>query len=114
MVNKNDWKDLINQLRFFLFSIIASLIDTLFLVFWVILQWLVDINIISKYQLSGIDSWVLIMFQVLFAIATLVPVSIFYYGDIRVMLIRTKKRIQKESQSPKKNEKNAKNESEEK
>lgn len=76
------------EFKTFLKWAIASLIDGSFLVAWAFIQygsnWL-----IAKLELSGIDKWVFLAFQVLFAVSTLAPVIFYIYKDLVVMYIRT-------------------------
>lgn len=91
-----EWIELKETLRLFVVWGITGLVDSLFLALWVAIQWLVDSNVITPLELSGIDSLVLDGFQVLFAISTLAPVAITIYRDIRIMLIRTQRKIRSE------------------
>jgi len=90
------WKELGGQIQVFFQWGISSIIDSAFLAFWVFLQWFIDVKVIQTYKLSNIDNWVLLAFQIIFAVSTVIPVIIFIYTDIRVMFLRAKRRIQKE------------------
>ena len=46
-----------------------------YLVLWACAQWGVD-RLVDGFQLSGIDYWTLLAIQLLFAVATLVPILI--------------------------------------
>lgn len=96
MEKGKDWKELGSELKTFTIWAISSLIDGVFLAFWVLIQWLVS-KVIISLELSGIDQWMLYLFQLLFAISTLVPVIIYIYVDIRVMVLRARRRIQYET-----------------
>lgn len=96
MNNSGEWTQLNAQLKILSKWIISSLIDSGFLAIWVFLQWLVNTKLIANLELSGIDRWVRQVFEVLFAISTLAPVVIYIYVDIRVMLLRARKTIQRE------------------
>jgi uncharacterized membrane protein YciS (DUF1049 family) len=96
-----NWKDLFRELKVFTIWAISGLIDSSFLALWVFVQWLVDQQVITKFQLSGTDQWVFSVFQVLFAVSTLAPVVIYIYVDLRVMLIRAQKRIKREREMSK-------------
>jgi hypothetical protein len=74
---------------------VSGLIDSVFLAFWAFVQYTTN-GVIGNIQLFGIDQVVFIIFQWLFAISTLAPIAIYVYVDIRVMLIRAKKRIGRE------------------
>jgi hypothetical protein len=76
----------------FLRWIISGVIDSVFLIIWVVTQWGTN-NIISNLSLSGVDKWVLITFQILFSISTLAPVIVYIYVDINIMILRAQRRI---------------------
>lgn len=100
MMNKvNDWVELKDTFKLFTIWTVMSLIDSSFLVLWVTIQWLVNSKFITLLKLTGIDRFVLSVFQVLFAISTLAPVAIKIYRDIQLMLLRTKRRIRQEIES---------------
>jgi len=71
---------------------ITGLIDALFLIFWVILQWFVQL-VIGYLKLTNFDFYLVEIFRCLFAISTLIPITIFIYRDIRIMWIRVNKEI---------------------
>jgi hypothetical protein len=81
--------------RMFLRWIIASLIDGAFLTIWTFTQYGVD-QAIGLVELSSIDNWMLLCFQVLFAISTLAPVVLYICQDISIMFIRTMRAIRQE------------------
>jgi hypothetical protein len=76
-------------------QIICIVVDTAFLCFWVVIQYLAKL-LIERLGLSGIDRWVLLTFQVVFAVSTITPVIIYIYKDIKVMLIRMTRQIKQE------------------
>ncbi len=73
----------------------AVIVDAIFLCLWVLVQFVVDI-VISWLELSEIGTWVLLVFQGIFAFATLIPVLVWLYVDIRVIIIRAAQRIDSE------------------
>jgi hypothetical protein len=96
-MNTNDYMgDISVQVTTRIKWIICALMDAVFLALWVAFQWFVDDQVITKLQLSGISMWVLQVSQVLFALATLAPIAIYIYVDIRIMLIQAQKRIKRE------------------
>lgn len=99
MQSGSEWKDLASELKVFTRWAISSLIDSAFLAFWVFVQWIASEKVIASLGLSGVDQWMLAIFQVLFAISTLVPIVVYIYVDIRVMLMRAQRRIQGEEKS---------------
>ena len=96
-MNENHyWTELKNTVKLFSFWSLTTLIDTLFLVIWVSIQWIVGDKVIAPLKLTGIDQYVLIIFQIMFAVSTLAPVAITVYSDIRIMLIKTQSKIHQE------------------
>ena len=104
MSKSKEWKELIDTLRLFTVWTVSSLIDSAFLALWVTVQWLVNNKVITPLILTGIDQFVLTVFQILFATSTLAPVAITIYRDIRIMLLRTQRKIRKEIRSGEYNE----------
>ena len=93
----NNWIDLKYTLRILSLWAITSLIDSSFLALWIVIQWLVSTKVMTPLKLTGLNQIVLIVFQVMFSISTLSPVAITIYRDIRIMLLRTKRKIQREN-----------------
>jgi hypothetical protein len=96
MSEANDWVELKKTIKLYAIWAITSLADALFLTLWVAVQWVVGSKVVTPLRLSGIDSIVLSIFQVLFAVSTLAPVAITIYRDIRIMLLRTQRKIRQE------------------
>lgn len=96
MNENNYWIELKNTVKLFSFWALTTIIDTLFLAIWVLIQWIVGDKVITPIELTGIDNYVLIIFKIMFAVSTLAPVVITVYRDIRIMLIRTQNKIRQE------------------
>jgi hypothetical protein len=92
------WRDLKERLEVFVTQAASSLIDSGFLALWVIVQWAMNEYVVNRLKLSGIDKWVLLAFQVVFALSTLAPVVMYIYVDIRVMILKAQRRIRREKQ----------------
>ena len=90
------WKDLFREIRVYAIWSIAGLIDALFLTFWIVVQWLMSNYVIDNYLLSGIDKFVLSIFQIVFAITTLTPIIIYIYSDLSIMFIRARRKVRRE------------------
>lgn len=95
MPKNTEWNELRSELRLFFKWTVSGIIDSAFLILWVFVQW-GNQKLIANLQLSGIDKWQLISFQILFAISTLASVVIYIVTDISVMVIQARKRIKKE------------------
>jgi ABC-type transport system involved in Fe-S cluster assembly fused permease/ATPase subunit len=89
---KKELNEIKTEIFTFLRWIISGVMDSVFLIIWVVTQWATN-NIINNLNLSGIDKWVLITFQILFAVSTLAPVIVYIYVDIRIMILRAQHRI---------------------
>ena len=76
--------------------LITLLMDSLFFIFWIVLQWSISHYIIGKLQLNGIDKWTSIIFQIIFAISTATAVGTYTWKDISLIIIRANKAIKKE------------------
>ncbi len=96
MNSQDDWKELFSEIRVFAKWAVSSLLDGGFLVLWVFIQWIVNDRVIVNLPLYGIDSWVLGIFQIIFAVSTLAPVLIYITVDITKMFLRAKRAIQHE------------------
>jgi len=96
MNDESVWVELKEILRSFTVWIVTSLFYASFLALWIAIQWLVSNKIIALLKLNWIDQIVLTVIQIMFAISTLAPVAITIYRDIRIMLIRTQRKIRKE------------------
>ena len=73
----------------------SVLIDSIFLVLWVAVHYLVGL-FIEWVKLSGIDKWVLAAFRIIFSLSTLLPIVLFFYEDISIMYIRVINKIKEE------------------
>lgn len=74
---------------------LICLIDALFVGLWVILQWGLQ-QFIQRFPLSGVDGWVLAVFQFLFAATTLAPVIFHIMGSISIRAIKTFRQVRTE------------------
>lgn len=93
----DDWEEVADSAKTFIRWAVAALIDAAFLAVWVATQWIVG-WILRGLPLDGIDAFVLISIQVVLAIATIVPIVLYIYKDIRIVWIRTQRAIQREQE----------------
>ena len=98
MAEVRDWVELRKTIRLYIIWGAVTFIDSLFLALWITIQWLVSNKVITPLKLDGIDTLILFVFQILFAISTLAPVAITIYRDIRIMLLRTQRQIRQETE----------------
>lgn len=97
MNNKKNWLiDLKSRVCVLGIHIASIFIDAVFLSLWVVIQYSVDCMVIKRLELSGIDLWMLRVFQVIFGLSTLAPVIIYIVVDIGVMVIRASNQIKQE------------------
>jgi hypothetical protein len=76
--------------------IASSIFDASILVLWALMQWLVA-RALEHFSLSVIDAWVLVTFRLIFAFTTLATILIYVVLDIRKLIIRSRKRIERET-----------------
>ena len=74
---------------------LSSLLDGGFVALWVVIQWGVQ-NVIARFPLSGLDSYLLRAFQWVFAATTLVPILVYICVDVTVMVLRARRLVRKE------------------
>jgi hypothetical protein len=91
-----DWKDITTNLKVFTIWAVTSLIDSAFLALWVCVQALVSNHVTARFELSGIDKWMLKAFEIVFAVSTLVPVIFYVVEDIIRMFLQAQERIRHE------------------
>ncbi len=96
MKSRGDWEnDIFQELRTFSRWAISALLDTSFIATWVILQWLAG-KVITIFPLDGVDQIVLNVFQIAFAVTTLIPVLVYVWTDSYCMLMQARRRIESE------------------
>src|ERR1043166_8956850 len=73
----------------------SILIDMVFLSLWLFLQWVLGIHVIPRFQVTGFHLWFSYIFQVVFAVGTLLPLLIYIYVDLATAFVKGKQEIQK-------------------
>ena len=96
MSEPNNWAQLQETFQLYAIWALSSIFDTLFLTVWVACQWLVATYVVSPLRLTGMDSLVLTVFQILFSVSTLSPVVMTTYRDMRLGWLRTQRQIRHE------------------
>lgn len=76
------------------------LIDGLFLSLWAAINFSVNLAVRKYFPPDGADLVIGFVLQGLFGIATLAPIAIDIYRDIRIMLIRANERITRAAVMP--------------
>lgn len=97
MDNETTWKEIVNTSKIYTIWTITSLIDSLFVILWVLIQYYSN-KAINSFELSGIDRIVLYVFQLIFGLSTLAPVIIKIYVDIFTMVLKGNRIIKQEIQ----------------
>lgn len=78
-------------------QIACVILDSTFLSIWVLVQYIVNHLIIDKYELSSIlNKWVLMAFELIFALSTLLPIIIYTYLDIVIIIKRARRYFNEE------------------
>lgn len=90
------WRQLFSELTPILKSriswVAASIVDTLFLILWALLQYGIS-RLLQRIELNPFEHIVFLVFQVLFALSTLIVPIIYIIKDARIMYIRAKAEI---------------------
>lgn len=68
-------------------------LDCLFLAFWVVVQWVVASQIVERFRLEGLDEYVLLTFQSIFAVSTLFPILVYIGVDLYTVFLQAKRDI---------------------
>ena len=87
-----------NEVHVFAKWALSSLVSAVFLVIWIVLQWSID-EIAAYFRLDGIDYWGLIIFQWLFAIATLIPIASYIFKNSIIAIVDAWRTIKQEIHS---------------
>lgn len=86
-MNEDDWwKGLKDRLKVFLSLAARIVLDGAFLALWVALQWGIDKWVITFFELTGAERWVLLAFQVVFGVSTLATVLAYVAVDLGLIL----------------------------
>jgi hypothetical protein len=69
--------------------VLSGLIDAGFVFIWIITQFLVS-RFVFRTSLveTGLPGWIVLMFQLIFAISTLVPVALYVVRDVTISIRR--------------------------
>jgi hypothetical protein len=86
------WKQLGERLTLFTVWAVSSLIDCVFLLIWVIAQWLVER--MEPLVSSPIHRYEFQLFVVVFALSTIAPVLSYLYVDIRIIVLQARQTVQ--------------------
>jgi hypothetical protein len=67
--------------------VISGLIDAGFVLVWIVTQFLVSRFVFrTPLVVSSLDSWIVLAFQAVFAISTLVPVGLYVIRDVIISI----------------------------
>ena len=77
-------------------SILTLILSSLWLPIWIFIQWLVG-QLCENIKLGSLDSILLIIFRILFALVTLCIVLIEIYTNIRITWIKSKRKLSDET-----------------
>lgn len=92
METENFRDEVTGEIKMFSKWIISSFLDATFLVLWVLVQWAVG-AILEWVKLSFFDSLQAIVFQVLFAVTTLIPIVFYIVQDTAILFYKTRYQI---------------------
>jgi hypothetical protein len=92
---KDTQDDVGRSLRDYISLTLTGLINSLYLVLWAAIQWFTN-RLLERYTLIGMDAVVLAIFQVLFAITTVIAPCLYIYRDIRIAVLKMNGQIENE------------------
>ena len=93
-MENHEWKiEILSDLKIFFKWIVSSLLDASFLILWVYMQQFAS-QIINQFTLEEIDKIQLSIFQILFAVTTLVPIIAYVFIDITKLYFQAKRNYQ--------------------
>ena len=95
MIEDDVGKPIWGQVKFFLIQMASTLITAVFLAVWLVVQYLVNL-LLGMLEPMGVDQYVFLGFQGIFAVTTLIPIAVYYYVDIRIILMKAGARIRQE------------------
>ena len=78
--------------------LVSVLLNGVFLCIWVAVQYGIAF-ILQLLSTDRMTKWIILTFRIIFALSTLLPIIIRLYTDIRIMVIRSAKEIEKERES---------------
>lgn len=94
-MNDPEWRqETSNDFKLYARWALSSLLDTVFLAFWLFLQWLLG-KAINLFPPDAFDEIQVTIFRILFAITTAAPIAFYILEDIAVMYYRTRIRIRR-------------------
>jgi hypothetical protein len=85
-------KEIIDHIKPLLVWTVTGLIDSVFIILWVVVQYLTD-RLVEPFKLTGINNIQFVIFQILFAISTLLPLLLWIFKDIIIMGIQVQTQI---------------------
>ena len=85
-------KNLKNRILDSIVEMVSMIINAFFLVLWLFIQHFMN-WIVSKVYLSQLDQIFLPIYQIMFALSTLVPVAIYIYTDVKILLSKSGKKV---------------------
>lgn len=86
------------QLQPLLLLTSVTVVDGLLLIGWVLAQWLMN-NLVSGLVNQGVDPFITLVGQLLFAIATLLPIMLHIFRNLYTMLLRARSQIKQANES---------------
>jgi hypothetical protein len=81
-------ESLIKNLNRFSVLILSGLIDWGFVFLWLVTQWVVSQFVVGTRLVSGLDRWMVVSFQVVFALSTFIPIALYVIRDLIIGMRR--------------------------
>jgi hypothetical protein len=97
-VENNDGlrKELHGKLKTLTLEMTCIFLDALLLGFWVLIEWLLDKYVIKPLVLTGISTWMLNVFQIVFSASTFTVVILYIIVDIATIIVKSWRKVKSE------------------
>ena len=95
MKDLNYWLEIKESIKHYLLWAINILMEGSILILWLFTQWFVNL-LISLLNVNGIESNILLIFRIIFALSLIVQVIIMSYHNMRILLIKSHDTINEE------------------
>jgi len=87
------WEDVKDRLKVFAICTACILVDVCLLMLWVVAQWGLE-AVIKKLEMAGsIPTWGLLVFEIIFAVSTLIVVVFYICIDLAMITRRAWRRV---------------------
>ena len=72
-------------------QMVCVVVDAAFLTLWLVVQWVMDSVVLPHFRLSGFHNRLILVYQILFAIATVAPIVAYVVVDLLSIFLKAKR-----------------------